>query len=109
MTAKPSTMTKQVTYLGHEIFVETFGPVTARPRDTGGLQTHHTTKVSVWFDGKELEEARETPSLLFVSREDAAELGFEIGQMIVDQRRESVMSSPIIFKMPRLALSLLRD
>ena len=107
MTAQPSTVTKQTTYLGHEIFVETFGPIKVEPREAQSLQSHHTTTVSVWYDGQEIREARETPALRFVTREDAAELGFEIGQMIVDQRRESTGSSVIAFKLPRLRFPLL--
>lgn len=113
MTAKPSTVTKQETYLGHDILVETFGPVTANPRNTDSVQTHHTIKISIWFDGQEIKEARETPSLLFVSREDATVLGFEIGRMIVSQRRESAATGLTarmyeFFKSTRLPFSSLR-
>ncbi|CAI8746843.1 DUF2158 domain-containing protein [Pseudomonas sp. IT-P12] len=113
MTAKLATVIQKETYLGHDIIVETFCPATANPSITGSVQTHHTSTISIWLDGEEIRDARETPSLLFVSREDAIVLGFEIGRMIVSQRRDSAATGLTarmceFFKSTRLPFSSLR-
>lgn len=105
MTTGTSIVTKQETFSGYEILVATVGPIKTKPDEPENLQTHHKAKISIWFDGKE--EASEAPSLLFVSREDAAEFGLEIGRMIVAQRRKSIAFQLVdrayeLFKLPRL-------
>lgn len=107
MTTGTSIVTKQETYSGYEILVATVGPIKTNPDEPENLQTHHTTKISIWFDGKEVRGASEAPSMLFVSREDAAEFGFEIGRVIVTQRRKSaafkwIVRTSELFKLPRL-------
>lgn len=107
MTTGTSIVTKQETYSGYEILVATVGPIKTNPDEPENLQTHHTTKISIWFDGKEVRGASEAPSMLFVSREDAAEFGFEIGRMIVTQRRKLTAFKRVVricelFKLPRL-------
>ncbi|MCU1760041.1 hypothetical protein NTD84_10000 [Pseudomonas sp. 14P_8.1_Bac3] len=106
MTGQLSIVTRQETWLGYEILVAAVGPIKTRPDEPENLQTHHKTKISIWFDGKEIREAGEAPSMLFASREDAHEFGVEIGRMIVMQRRESsafkVFSRAYeLFKFPR--------
>lgn len=109
MTTGTSIVTKQETFSGYEILVATVGPIKTKPNEPENLQTHHKAKISIWFDGKE--ETSEALSMFFVSREDAAEFGFEVGRMIVAQRRKSIAFQLIdrafeLFKLPRL---LLRD
>ncbi|MEZ1314841.1 hypothetical protein QIW53_02385 [Pseudomonas fluorescens] len=113
MTAQLASVIEKETYLGHDILVETFGPVTANPSTAGSLQTHHTARISIWLDGQELKDARQTPSLLFVSREDAIVFGLEIGRMVVSQRRDSAATGltariNAFFKSSRLAFPSLR-
>lgn len=105
MTTGTSIVTKQETYSGYEILVATVGPIKTKPDEPENLQTHHKARISIWLDGKE--EASEAPSMLFVSREDAAEFGLEIGRMIVAQHRKSIVFQLIdrafeLFKLPRL-------
>ncbi|MHC8366572.1 hypothetical protein ACYZT9_12015 [Pseudomonas sp. ZT5P21] len=107
MTAVSSIVTKQETHSGYEILVATVGPIQTNPDEPGSLLTHHKIKISIWFHGKEIREAGEAPSMLFVSREDAVSFGFEIGRMIVMQRRQSSAFKLIartceLFKLSRL-------
>lgn len=107
MTTEPSIVTKQETHLGYQIQVATVGPIKTQQDEPENLGAHHNARVSIWFDGKEISEASEAPSMRFVSREDAAEFGFEIGRMIVAQRRKSTAFQLIdraceLFKLPRL-------
>lgn len=107
MTSEPSIVTKLETHLGYEIHVATVGPIKTLHVEPENLDAHHKAKISIWFNGKEIREASELPSMRFVSREDATEFGFEIGRMIVAQRRKSTAFQMIdraceLFKLPRL-------
>lgn len=109
MIAESSIVTKQQTYSGYDIIVATVGPIKPPPDETGSPLTHHKANISIWFRGKKIREACEAPSMLFVSREDAAEFGFEIGRMIVMQRCSPMVSKLRVrvrelFKWPQLLL-----
>ena len=101
---------KQEAYLGYEILVAAEGPFRAKPDGLESLRTYHTTNVSIWLAGQMIREWDESPAMLFVSRDDAIEFGFEIGRMIVTQRYKSSAFNPLahvrkLFKLPRLLFS----
>lgn len=107
MTTEPSIVTKQETHLGYEIQVATVGPINTQQDEPENLHMHHKARISIWFDGKEIRETGEAPSMRFVSREDAAEFGFEIGRVIVAHRRKLTAFKLVdracgLFKLPRL-------
>lgn len=106
MIVEPSLVTKRETHLGYEIQVATVGPIQTSQDEPANLCTHHQTRISIWLDGNEVRGAGEVPSMLFVSREDADEFGFEIGRMIVAQRRKATFNliarTCDLFKLPRL-------
>jgi len=92
MMLEPSLVTKRETHLGYEIQVATVGPIQAEHDQSTNLHTHHQTRVSIWLDGKEVRGTTEVSSMRFMSREDADEFGFEVGRMIVAQRRKSTVN-----------------
>jgi hypothetical protein len=106
MMLEPSLVTKRETHLGYEIRVATVGPIQTEQNEPANLRTHHQTRISIWLNGNEVRGAGEAPFMRFLSREDADEFGFEIGRMIVAQRRQS--TSNLIartrerIKLPRL-------
>ncbi|MHC8320087.1 hypothetical protein ACYZT4_05225 [Pseudomonas sp. GB2N2] len=101
-----SIVTKQKTHSGYEIVVTTIGPIRTKPDEPENTLTHHEIEISVWFRGKELREVREVSPLRFASRDDADDFGFEIGRMIVRERRNSTAQKLIVrarnlFELPR--------
>ena len=87
MTAEPSIVTNQETYLGYEILVATAGPIKTKLDEPEDEQTHYKAKVSIWFEGKEVKEAGEVPSTFYASREEAEASGFAIGRRNLTQCR----------------------
>jgi hypothetical protein len=104
MTTTPVNVMERETFLSHEIRVGAFGPVRTEPNE---LQTHYTAQISIWAEGVEIREAKQAPAIRFLSEEDAIQFGFEIGRMVVTQRRKSKASNLMVcvrefFKLPRL-------
>lgn len=105
-----SIITKQEAYLGYEILVAAEGPLRAKPDGRERLRTYYKTNVSIWLAGQVTREWDESPAMLFVSRDDAIEFGFEVGRMIVTQRCKASAFNPLarvrkLFKLPRLLFS----
>lgn len=106
MTLEPSLVMKRETHSGYEIQVATVGPIQAHQDGTDNLHSYHEARISIWLDGEEVKGAGEASSMRFMSREDAAEFGFEIGRVIVAERRKSTFNliarTCELFKLPRL-------
>jgi len=104
VTSKPLIVMEKENYLSYEILVSAFGPVKTKPNEP---QTHYSAQISIWSEGREIEDAKQTSSMHFLSREDAIAFGFEIGRMTVTQRYKSSAFNPLarvrkLFKLPRL-------